>query len=82
MAGNNKSIDDIIKLSDFAQFLSEAQSDATNVETSGKPIRQMLPNRTDMDTMFDLFYPPSEDEKMMKLKKILQDLAKPKPIDT
>jgi len=82
MAGNNKSIDDIIKLSDFAQFLSEAQSDATNVETSGKPIRQMLPGRTDMETMFDLFYPPSDEEQMMNLRRILEDLARSKPLDT
>ena len=82
MAGNNKSIDDIIRLSDFAQFMSEAQSDATNVEAKGRPMREMLPGRTDMDTMFDLFYPPSDDERMMKLRELLKDLAKPKPIDT
>lgn len=75
-----KSIDDIIRESDIIEAI--APKDATNVEAGGRPIRQMLPGRTDMETMFDLFYPPSDEEQMMNLRRILEDLARPKPLDT
>tara|TARA_R100000808_G_C2077647_1_gene102714 strand:- start:14 stop:310 length:297 start_codon:yes stop_codon:yes gene_type:complete len=76
-----KSIDDIIKASDIAQFLSAAMSDKTNVDTQSLPIDSLLPGRTPMTNMYDILYPMSEEERALRLQELLRGLQAERPVE-
>jgi hypothetical protein len=77
----SKSIDDIMQQSNIAEFLSESMSDRTNVETTNKEIKQLLPGRRDIDMFMQTMFPDVyEQHQRSMLEKKLIDLAKEKPI--
>jgi len=76
----SKSIDDIMQQSNIAEFLSESMSDRTNVETTNKEIKQLLPGRRDIDMFMQTMFPDVyEQHRRSMLEKKLIDLAKEKP---
>ena len=76
----SKSIDDIINSANIAEFLSESMSDKTNVETTNKEIKQLLPGRRDIDMFMQTMFPDVyEQHRRSMLEKKLIDLAKEKP---
>tara|TARA_R110002020_G_scaffold179857_1_gene373620 strand:- start:295 stop:540 length:246 start_codon:yes stop_codon:yes gene_type:complete len=78
---NKKSIDDIIKASDIAQFLSAVMADKTNVDTQSLPIETLLPGRTPASNMFNFLYPMSEKERALQHEKLLRELQAGKPVE-
>ena len=77
----SKSIDDIMQQSNIAEFLSKSMSDRTNVETTNKEIKQLLPGRRDIDMFMQAMFPDVyEQHQRSMLEKKLIDLAKEKPI--
>lgn len=78
--GSSKTIDDIINSANIAEFLSEAMSDKTNVESKNKEIKQLPPGRKDIDIFMETMFPDIyEQYKMNMLEKKIIDLAKEKP---
>jgi len=78
--GESKSIDDIINSANIAESLSEAMSDRTNVESTNKEIKQLLPGRRDIDMFMQAMFPDVyEQHQRSMLEKKLIDLAKEKP---
>ena len=76
----SKSIDDIINSANIAEFISGTQTDKTNVDTSTKDIKQLLPGRKDTDMFMQTMFPDIyEQYKRSMLEKKLIDLAKEKP---
>ena len=76
----SKSIDDIINSANIAEFISGTQTDKTNVDTSTKDIKQLLPGRKDTDMFMQTMFPDIyEQYKRNMLEKKLIDLAKEKP---
>ena len=62
--GESKSIDDIIKQSNIAEFLSKAMSDKTNVDSSGIPIDDL----DDKSNYYDRGFTRAETKKLKALK--------------
>jgi len=76
----SKSIDDIINSANIAEFISGTQTDKTNVDTSTKDIKQLLPGRKDTDMFMQTMFPDIyEQYKRNMLEKKIIDLAKEKP---
>jgi|TARA_R110000772_G_scaffold51092_1_gene117369 hypothetical protein len=86
--GEPKSIDDIIKQADMAEFLSEAMADKTNIDVSQMPMKKDR-LKYSSDTIIDFlnslgggYREPGLGERMRTFPGRLQDLAKDKPLDS
>tara|TARA_R100001443_G_scaffold7289_1_gene16522 strand:+ start:252 stop:818 length:567 start_codon:yes stop_codon:yes gene_type:complete len=83
-----KSIDDIIKQADMAEFLSEAMAENTNVDVSQMPMKKDR-LKYSSDTIIDFlnslssgYREPSFEERVRTFPGRLQDLTKDKPSDS
>ena len=86
--GEPKSIDDIIKQADMAEFLSEAMAENTNVDVSQMPMKKDR-LKYSSDTIIDFlnslsggYREPSFEERVRTFPGRLQDLTKHKPSDS
>jgi len=87
--GEPKSIDDIIKQADMAEFLSEAMAENTNVDVSQMPTKTDI-TKYSSDDPIDLLFKMKSNEKIVPknrdineeyntLMRILNDLKRAKP---